>query len=264
MNSFTTRLLSGIVYVALLISAIWFNNFYTFILFGLFIVIGTKELYKLLKIDDSIAYTGIALSLAVYILVGRLWFHSYILFTLILVSILFLQALFNEKIEKPFEQVGGAILALFYITIPLTLALRLPFVTDEGFRPEILLGVFILIWSSDTFAYLVGSKFGKTKLFERISPKKTWEGSVGGAICTVGIGFILQQFWPLEHRFIWPVIAVICAVFGTLGDLVESVLKRRAGAKDSGNIMPGHGGILDRLDSFIFTVPLVYLLLSIL
>jgi phosphatidate cytidylyltransferase len=264
MNSFTTRLLSGIVYIALLIGAIWFNNFYTFILFGFFIIVGTKELYKLLKVDESLSYTGIALNLAVYILMSRLWFHAYILFVLLLVTFLFLQVLFKKRIENPFEQIGSTVLSLFYITIPMTLALRLPFVTDQGFRPEILLGVFILIWSSDTFAYLVGTKFGRTKLFERISPNKTWEGSVGGAVCTVAIGFVLQQFWPLEHRLTWPLIAVICAVLGTLGDLVESVLKRKAGVKDSGNIMPGHGGILDRLDSFIFAIPVVYMVLSIL
>lgn len=264
MNTFTKRLLSGIVYVVLLTVAIWFNNFYTFILFGLFLIIGTKEFYKLLKVDAALANTGFLLNLGIYIILQQLWFHSYILFALIPITILFVQALFKESIEQPFEQVAKAILPLFYLTLPLALAIRLPYITDEGFRPEILLGIFILIWSSDTFAYLVGSQIGKTKLFERISPNKTWEGTIGSAILTIALSFLLNYFWPMKAIYIWPVLALLAVTLGTIGDLVESILKRKAGVKDSGNIMPGHGGILDRLDSFIFAVPIIYLILSIL
>ncbi len=264
MNSFIKRLLSGIVYVALLVSAIWFNPFYTFILFALFLGIGLNEYYTMMKVGKSFVFTGYLINIGLYMILGRLWFHSYILFLLIPICALFIQTLFDSQSERPFEKLGIVTLPIFYITIPLVLALRIPYVTDEGFRPDILIGVFVLIWSSDTFAYLVGSWLGKTKLFERISPNKTWEGSIGGALCTIGIGLLLQKIWPLAEFWHWPLLAVIVTIFGTLGDLVESTIKRNARVKDSGNIMPGHGGILDRLDSFIFAIPIVYLILSIL
>jgi phosphatidate cytidylyltransferase len=126
------------------------------------------------------------------------------------------------------------------------------------------LGFLILQWSSDTFAYLVGRQFGKYKLFERISPKKTMEGFVGALILTMAMGFFLSQFWDDISTKDWIVVAAIVVVFGTLGDLVESLLKRNLSIKDSGSILPGHGGVLDRFDGVFISAPAVYfyLLLS--
>lgn len=137
--------------------------------------------------------------------------------------------------------------------------------------PEIIVAVFILIWSNDTFAFLIGKNFGKHKLLERISPKKTIEGFVGGLIGALFAGFIIFKVLQINYQFedqnyplwVWITMAVIVAVFGTIGDLIQSKFKRQAGVKDSGIIMPGHGGLYDRLDSIIYASPFVYAFLLI-
>ncbi|MDO9374139.1 MAG: phosphatidate cytidylyltransferase [Ferruginibacter sp.] len=164
---------------------------------------------------------------------------------------------------------------LVYITMPILMLvdLRTTLFDLRGLGKDFSFGVTIplliicSIWVNDTMAYLVGSFIGKTP-FSKISPKKTWEGTMGGAIlCVVAIGFIFpliaeRFFVPLEHRYTYFIIAGICAVFGTLGDLLESKLKRMASVKDSGNIMPGHGGFLDRFDSLLVATPFVWLYLE--
>lgn len=133
---------------------------------------------------------------------------------------------------------------------------------DAYFQPYILLGIFLLTWTYDTFAYLTGRFFGRNKLLERVSPKKTIEGLVGGAIMAMFAAWLYAQFTDDLSFYHWLAISVLVVVFGTLGDLSESVLKRNFAVKDSGNIMPGHGGILDRFDALLFISPAVYAYLS--
>ena len=134
----------------------------------------------------------------------------------------------------------------------------------ETFNPNILLGSFILIWVNDTFAYLIGKNFGKQKLFPSISPKKTFEGFLGGLFFACVSSYFITKFTDTLDFTSWLIISIIVSVFGTLGDLIESKYKRQANVKDSGVIMPGHGGLLDRLDSIIFAAPFIYLFLRIL
>jgi phosphatidate cytidylyltransferase len=141
----------------------------------------------------------------------------------------------------------------------------------NDYNPKIIIGLFILIWTNDTFAYLVGKSIGKHKLLERISPKKTIEGFIGGVVFAVFTGFLISKLYIKaspsfsgKSILIWTSIALIVGIFGTIGDLIESKFKRIAGIKDSGKIMPGHGGILDRLDSVIFVAPIVYLFYQLL
>jgi phosphatidate cytidylyltransferase len=131
------------------------------------------------------------------------------------------------------------------------------------FSPGIIIGFFLLIWANDTGAYLAGVSFGRHKLFERISPKKSWEGFFGGVVSAVTAAWFLSGWLGVVDRTHWIIIAVIVSVAGTYGDLVESMLKRSTGIKDSGSIMPGHGGFLDRFDSAIISFPLVYLFISL-
>jgi phosphatidate cytidylyltransferase len=126
------------------------------------------------------------------------------------------------------------------------------------------ISIFILIWTNDTFAYIIGKKWGKNKLFERISPKKTIEGFAGGVLFCILASIILSLFFNFFSLGIWISSAIFVGVFGTIGDLIESKFKREANVKDSGNIMPGHGGILDRLDSIIFVAPFLYIIFQIL
>jgi phosphatidate cytidylyltransferase len=164
--------------------------------------------------------------------------------------------------EKPFTNMGHFLLGLVYVGVPLALLVDIAMVNDE-YTPLRVLGILGLNWINDTFAYLTGSLIGKTPFFARISPKKTWEGTLGGIFFTViiawGISYYLNVYTPVQ----WVAIAASVAIFGTVGDLIESMLKRSVGVKDSGNIMPGHGGFLDRFDSFIFLLPFVWIVLRL-
>ncbi|GHC55795.1 hypothetical protein GCM10008083_20210 [Ulvibacter litoralis] len=131
------------------------------------------------------------------------------------------------------------------------------------FTPSIVIGIFILIWANDTFAYIIGKSFGKHKLLERISPKKTIEGFFGGLVGAVIASFFIFKYLSDYDFYIWIILALISSVFGTIGDLIQSKFKRQAGVKDSGKLMPGHGGLYDRLDSIIYASPFIYAFLEI-
>jgi len=165
--------------------------------------------------------------------------------------------LFRFKQELYFDS-GKLIFSAIYVGLCFSYALALPtFNNDNTFTLEPFF-LFILIWSSDTFAYISGRLFGKHKMAPKISPKKTWEGFIGGVVLTIIFAYFIEQYNP-DLRGNWMVVGFLVSVFAPLGDLVESQLKRNFGVKDSGNIIPGHGGILDRLDSFIICAPVVYL-----
>jgi phosphatidate cytidylyltransferase len=193
-------------------------------------------------------------------------------FSIILVFLLFIIELFLKD-TNPFQQVGLQILGIIYIVLPFGIALAIgidkqPSPEEDNwgniliFTPQALLGILLLIWTNDVFAYLTGKFLGKHKLFERISPKKTWEGSIGGFLATIGMAYLLAMMMPSwgYDKLLpmnWLVAGILCSVFGSLGDLVESMLKRSLGIKDSGNLLPGHGGLLDRFDALIFALPFV-------
>ncbi len=178
----------------------------------------------------------------------------------LLLIVIAVVTLFKYSRELYFEN-GKLIFTVVYVTLPFAFALALPkfstLDTTKPFTLEVFM-LFVLIWSSDTFAYLTGKFFGKHKMAPRISPKKTWEGFAGGVVLTLILGFFVEQYFP-ELRGNWMMVGFLVSVFAPLGDLVESQLKRSFAVKDSGNIIPGHGGVLDRLDSFIICAPVIYL-----
>ncbi|MFN0213853.1 MAG: phosphatidate cytidylyltransferase [Saprospiraceae bacterium] len=168
--------------------------------------------------------------------------------------------------KNPFLNIGTYLLSSFYIGLPLVLLATIPFDSWDAqneYHPLRVLALLLLVWTNDTGAYLFGSKFGKHKLLERISPKKTWEGSIGGAIFAVlgawGLSFLIKDF-TLQQ---WLALSVVAAIGSNIGDLVESMLKRSVGVKDSGKFLPGHGGLLDRFDAFIFCLPFFWLVLQV-
>jgi phosphatidate cytidylyltransferase len=170
-----------------------------------------------------------------------------------IVFCMFIYELYTAS-RYPFANIAYMTLGMFYIGIPFAL---LNFIAFDGshFYSKIVFGLLVLTWVNDTGAYLVGSQFGKTPLFPRISPRKTWEGTIGGISTTILCGLILSIFITDIAPLNWIVLAMMVAMFGTLGDLVESMLKRSVGIKDSGTLLPGHGGLLDRFDAFIFVIP---------
>jgi len=206
-------------------------------------------------------------------LVGLLWnFWSFlILFTIVHFGCWYELVKLMKKIDGE-KYLLKSLLGLVYITMPILMMIdmRKTWSDFEGFKmiadfgSTIPVAIIFSIWINDTMAYIVGSLIGKTP-FSKISPKKTWEGTIGGAILAVlVIGFLFpllaeKYFYPFAQHKIWFVIAALCAIFGTIGDLFESKLKRMADVKDSGTIMPGHGGFLDRFDSLLFAAPAVWL-----
>jgi phosphatidate cytidylyltransferase len=177
------------------------------------------------------------------------------------VDLLLIYYLFSDR-KKLHYTYQKFITGLFYIGGGCIFLTMIPY-KDNEFAKFLIMGIFILIWINDSFAYLVGKTLGRTKLFPSVSPKKTVEGSVGGFVFTIIGTFILAKHEPILNLEQWLIIAVVVVIFGNLGDLVESKLKRHAGVKDSGAILPGHGGLLDRLDSLIFAAPFAYLTLYI-
>jgi phosphatidate cytidylyltransferase len=178
-----------------------------------------------------------------------------------------------RKQEKPFDSLAHTFFSVLYTAVPFSI---FPFsafsrtgldslLPHENilFSPGIIIGFFLLIWANDTGAYLTGISFGRHKLMERISPKKTWEGFTGGLIIAALVAWLLSDWLGVVSTINWVIISLIVSISGTYGDLIESMLKRSTGVKDSGTIMPGHGGCLDRFDSAILSFPLVYLFISL-
>jgi phosphatidate cytidylyltransferase len=264
-----TRAITGTVFVAVLIGAIVWNKYSVAGLFFVISILGLLEFFKLMekggfKPKKSVAsfVASLIYGIIVYFSFGYGNF-SYLLFIFPLLVLLVVIELFRKS-ETPVSNFAFSVMGVMYVVIPFSIlnffAYGSPYAEvleiNDRYDYIFLLGFFVIQWASDTGAYLAGSALGKTKLFERISPNKTWEGTVGGASIALVTGFIFAYFTgsSVVH---WMVCSLLIVVFGTLGDLTESQIKRSIGVKDSGNILPGHGGILDRFDGVLFSAPFV-------
>lgn len=262
MSETVKRTISGVIYIVLLLSATLYDALTFKILFGFFMIVAAYEFAKLIQLSK---YFCVGVSLVAVAAI----FQDCVALpiqSLVIVTFLILLAITAELFttRKPNRSLPVKIIIFLGYIIGTFLAfLHLPY-TTEGYQPQIVIGILILVWTNDTFAYIVGKKFGKNKLFERISPKKTIEGLLGGIVFAIIASLILNHFFTSLNVYIWIASAIFVGLFGTLGDLVESHFKREAGVKDSGKIMPGHGGILDRLDSILFIAPFLYIIFQIL
>lgn len=230
-----------------------------------FVLVGLWECIKIMKFGNGWErYVILPIAIYIFYLFSKRYFHYGFNFNFNLSEILALSliviaciTLFKFKNELYFDS-GKLIFTVIYVTLTFGFALGLPRYTLTGnFSLEVFM-LFILIWSSDSFAYFTGKFFGKHKMAPSISPKKTWEGFAGGVFFTLILGYFIETNYS-DLRGNWIVVGFLVSVFAPLGDLVESQLKRNFDVKDSGNIIPGHGGVLDRLDSFIICAPVVYL-----
>ena len=229
-----------------------------------FVAVGAYECVRIMKFDSTL-YKWLVLPLIALVyykfttrFFGHAFYFNYNLSEILALSLIIIACitLFRFSSELYYDE-GKLIFTVIYVSLPFGFALGLPKFYDGTFTWEVFL-LFVLIWSSDSFAYFTGRLFGKHKMAPKISPKKTWEGFVGGVIFTLVLGYFIEQKFP-ELRGNWIIVGFLVSVFAPIGDLVESQLKRTFGVKDSGNIIPGHGGVLDRLDSFIIAAPVVYL-----
>ena len=269
MKNLIVRALSGAVYVALITASIIAGAPWFYALLCFFATLGVAEVDKMASNKPGIVATALDIAVTLLIVTSGFCFCSptslfgtgplMLVLALVLGLIRAVWALWDKR-DDAFRCIAGSVLAIVYLGVPMML-----FNFVYLYSKWLALFLFILIWFNDTGAYLFGSWLGKHKLFERLSPKKSWEGFFGGMLCCVGMGIGCHYIsggidWPL---WMWPAYAVIVCIAATLGDLFESLLKRAAHVKDSGNIIPGHGGILDRIDSLLFAVPATVLFLFI-
>lgn len=257
MKEHKTRLASGLVYVALLLGSIYLGPLYFAVFFGFLFLVSILEFCKLTN-QSIYLPLGVGLSVWALLTVTNFKLHHLALTVLFVINFIFsfwlIYFLFTKK-DLSISKGMKKILLFTYITLPFVWMGNLNWIT-ETYNYSWIFYIFLLIWVNDTFAYIVGISLGRRKLFERISPKKTKEGFFGGMLFTCIIGIVIS-IQTNDSLAFWLSFCVFVSIFGTLGDLIESKLKRMAGVKDSGKIMPGHGGVLDRLDSVLFIMPFV-------
>ena len=262
MREIVVRSISGILYVLVVIFSMYTSREIFMVLFLILGLQTLKEFKKLIHLKHFTPYLLLPISLLLisYYYPGDIILYTY-LGSSLLVSILLakdVQSTTNTLLLKEKKYIP----TMFYIISGFVFLTLIPF-SDGVFKPEIIVGVFALISCNDTFAYIIGKSLGKNKLLERVSPKKTIEGFFGGLIGAIIASFIIFNVLDIYTLFVWVSLAVIISVCGTIGDLVQSNYKRQAGVKDSGNVMPGHGGLYDRLDSAIYASPFIYAFLQL-
>ncbi len=265
MKDIAIRFLSGLLYVSLIFISLFLSREWFLGLLFILALITLNEFLRLVSLKGFIAYLLLAVAFyfisykeinpsSVNVILGA----SILVNLFLLRDVLFLNRLTLFKKRRYF-------CILFYIICGFIFLSLIPSMgAANEFNPTILFSIFILVWSNDTFAYLIGKNFGKRKLMESISPKKTVEGFLGGLVGALIASVLVFYFTSLYNVYIWLVLALLVSILGTTGDLIQSKFKRKAGVKDSGKLMPGHGGLYDRLDSIIYASPFIYTLLAIL
>lgn len=267
MNNFLTRSITAIIFAAASIAAIYFEG-YIHVYFLFFTSISLIEYFKMLgnKKRKSINQLYILFGIISYVTLALVQ-QSKISASFIYLPILFYVMVniieLYLKDNHPFENIAIVLTSFIYVVLPFSLYTQLGYLESTVYNFEIPMGLLFLIWANDSGAYLFGITLGKNRLFERISPKKSWEGFFGGLIVAMLTAYILSSYFTSIERMHWLVISIIVVIVGTYGDLIESMLKRSKDIKDSGSFMPGHGGALDRFDALLLAAPMVYLYLHL-
>lgn len=278
MMTLIKRIFSGVIYIALIVTAILLldnSPVVYLVVFPLLIVLGIGELITMAKDDANQSWLvniidmlgGVGVFVALYLHYEGTTTQSRALWLLPIAAYLLLRTIVQlyRPQQNAVHSLERSFLSLGYVALPVAMLNGIMSIT----APRLLLGVFIFIWLYDTGAYCVGMLLGRHRLFERISPKKSWEGVIGGILLCVAGAYVtyhwFDEFFQVPNLTIWMGLSVVVAVFATFGDLVESLIKRTVGVKDSGHILPGHGGILDRIDSLLLVAPavLIYLMLIV-
>jgi len=260
------RSITGIVFAAVMLAGIIIHQYVFAIVFTIFLLLTLLEFYK---ISENIGYepstkigliSGFLLFIIFFFAANRVIPQKFIFLSILIPLVTLLPDLFDKR-KNGFKNSMITIAGIIYIALPFSLLSFILFPSNNAepeFYPWILIGIFVIIWIYDSMAYVFGSWLGKHKICQRISPKKSWEGLIGGAVFAVITSVVISMIFDELSLINWIVIALLIVSFGTSGDFFESKLKREAGVKDSGSILPGHGGMLDRLDTVLFAVPVIF------
>lgn len=268
MSNFLMRTLSGFFFVLIIIGSIWISPYSFAFAFAIIAGWTVFEFHKLTNIQAQVQVVPLLSVIGAVILFttsflfasGALQYPCFSLYGLFVVLVLVLEL--YRKQENPLHNWAYFLMGQIIIALPFSLLNFILYI--DGYYPLLLMAVFITIWVYDTGAYLVGSTIGKHRMFERISPKKSWEGLIGGAVFALMSGYVFSLFIPNISLVSWLIFSEIIVVFATFGDLMESLMKRTISVKDSGDVIPGHGGLLDRFDSMLLVAPAIFIFLSFL
>jgi phosphatidate cytidylyltransferase len=262
LSNLQQRIIAAVVGVAVILFCIYYSVYTFALLFLIVSALAQIEFYKLLGLDGNqpLTYYGTVVGCLVGVLtflveMGYVQESAYYLISPAS-SMIFLIKLYKKKDMKPFTNIGFTFLGIIYVGVPFALLNVLALRTGT-YQPDLILGCLLLLWASDIGAYFAGTKFGKRKLFERVSPKKSWEGSIGGALASALVAYGLILYTDALPAWQWYCVGAIIVVTGTYGDLVESLFKRSIAIKDSGTSIPGHGGFLDRFDGLLLAAPFI-------
>jgi phosphatidate cytidylyltransferase len=263
------RAITALFGALIIVGGCIYSDYTYFLVFAGILGFSQMEFYKLSGLDGMLPLRsfGTFLGLMIFCLTFMVekehlsMKYFYLIFPI--VSLTFFIKLYRKTDKKPFTGVAYTFLGLFYVAVPFSLLNLAVFSVGATYNYQIIIGCLLILWASDTGAYFAGTKFGKTKLFERVSPKKSWEGFLGGAFSAIGVAFILTRYFHVIEDWKWLVIAGIIIIAGTYGDLIESLFKRSIEIKDSGKGLPGHGGFMDRFDGLLLSAPFITAFLKI-
>lgn len=267
-NNLTQRIITGLAGSAGIIFGICYSEWTYYLIFLIICFFSIREFYTLAGLDGVVPQAAFGIicgvviySLSFFIEKGDISYRYY--FSIFpLISFVYLIKLYKKFERKPFTNIAYTFLGIFYVAVPFSL-LNIAVFENGDYNYQIILGCLLILWASDTGAYFAGTFFGKSKLFERISPKKSWEGFIGGAVLALIFAYGLSTYFHLLTLWQWLIVGLIIIIGGTFGDLVESLLKRSIEIKDSGDSLPGHGGFLDRFDGLFISAPFIVAYLEI-
>ena len=262
MTNLSQRIIVALLGVLIIISAIMWGPWTYFVIFFIICLLSILEFYKLSGLDGYVplktwgSVSGMLIYTLLYLDMMDLITGKIYLIIFPVSAVIFFIKLYKRSDEKPFSNIAYTYLGIIYVAVPFSLLHIIAFYNGT-YNFEIVIGILCLTWASDTGGYFAGTHFGRTKLFERISPMKSWEGFLGGLIFAILIAYALSHFFSILPLWKWIGCGFITVIAGTYGDLVESLFKRSIKIKDSGTMLPGHGGFLDRFDAMLLSIPFV-------
>ena len=268
-SNLAQRVITAILGTIVIITSTVFSEWSYFIVFAVILAFTQMEFYKLCGLDGMLplksfgTFIGLLVFTFTFLEEIKVIPIAYYFLVFPLVSMIFFIKLYKKTDKKPFTGIAYTILGIIYVAIPFSLLTVAAFSVDNTFHFEIIIGSLLMLWASDSGAYFAGTKFGKTKLFERVSPKKSWEGSLGGAFSSIIVTYFISKNFTVLPEWQWFCIMTIIIIAGTYGDLIESLFKRSIAIKDSGKGLPGHGGFMDRFDGLLLSTPFIVAFLKI-